>query len=104
MSGQSLPCPVSVPGPKVIPSFGDRYEFCSPKRKRGRTRFTARRTRCLQQRSPSLTLRVSMVPIALRLVFKDLFCDYCDSPRLEWRKCKLICLDCCHINKSCADL
>jgi hypothetical protein len=31
-------------------------------------------------------------------------CDYCASPRLEWRKCKLICLDCRQINKSCADL
>jgi len=31
-------------------------------------------------------------------------CDYCGSPRLEWRKCKLICADCRHINKSCADL
>jgi hypothetical protein len=31
-------------------------------------------------------------------------CDYCASPRLEWRKCKLICVDCRQINKSCADL
>ena len=31
-------------------------------------------------------------------------CDYCGSPRLEWRKCKLICADCRQINKSCADL
>jgi hypothetical protein len=31
-------------------------------------------------------------------------CDYCASPRLEWRKCKLICLDCRQISKSCADL
>ena len=31
-------------------------------------------------------------------------CDYCGSERLEWRKCKLICADCCQINKSCADL
>jgi len=31
-------------------------------------------------------------------------CDYCGSARLEWRKCKLICLDCRQINKSCADL
>ena len=31
-------------------------------------------------------------------------CDYCGSPRLEWRKCKLICTDCRQINKSCADL
>jgi hypothetical protein len=31
-------------------------------------------------------------------------CDYCASPRLEWRKCKLICADCRQINKSCADL
>src|SRR5512143_539473 len=30
-------------------------------------------------------------------------CDYCGSPRLEWRKCKLICADCRQINKSCAD-
>jgi hypothetical protein len=31
-------------------------------------------------------------------------CDYCASPRLEWRKCKLICANCHQINKSCADL
>jgi hypothetical protein len=31
-------------------------------------------------------------------------CDYCGSPRLEWRKCKLVCGDCRQINKSCADL
>jgi hypothetical protein len=31
-------------------------------------------------------------------------CDYCGSARLEWRKCKLICVDCRQINKSCADL
>ena len=31
-------------------------------------------------------------------------CDYCGSPRLEWRKCKLICVACHQINKSCADL
>ena len=31
-------------------------------------------------------------------------CDYCGSARLEWRKCKLICLTCSQINKSCADL
>jgi hypothetical protein len=31
-------------------------------------------------------------------------CDYCESIRLEWRKCKLVCLDCKQINKSCADL
>jgi hypothetical protein len=31
-------------------------------------------------------------------------CDYCASTRLEWRKCKLICVDCRQINKSCADL
>jgi hypothetical protein len=31
-------------------------------------------------------------------------CDYCASPQLEWRKCKLICTNCRQINKSCADL
>jgi hypothetical protein len=31
-------------------------------------------------------------------------CDYCASPRLSWRKCKLICESCGQINKSCADL
>ena len=31
-------------------------------------------------------------------------CDYCGSPALTWRKCKLICEDCKQINKSCADL
>ena len=31
-------------------------------------------------------------------------CDYCSSPRLTWRKCKLMCEQCGQINKSCADL
>jgi hypothetical protein len=31
-------------------------------------------------------------------------CDYCGSARVEWRKCKLVCVDCRQINKSCADL
>jgi len=31
-------------------------------------------------------------------------CDYCGSLTLTWRKCKLICLSCAQINKSCADL
>jgi hypothetical protein len=31
-------------------------------------------------------------------------CDYCGSPRLEWRKCKLVCAACRQINMSCADL
>jgi hypothetical protein len=31
-------------------------------------------------------------------------CDYCASPRIIWRKCKLICESCGQINKSCADL
>lgn len=31
-------------------------------------------------------------------------CDYCGSEQLVWRKCKLVCLDCSQINKSCADL
>jgi hypothetical protein len=31
-------------------------------------------------------------------------CDYCASPRIVWRKCKLICEQCGQINKSCADL
>ena len=31
-------------------------------------------------------------------------CDYCGSPRIVWRKCKLICEECNQINKSCADL
>jgi hypothetical protein len=31
-------------------------------------------------------------------------CDYCESARLTWRKCKLICEQCGQINKSCADL
>jgi hypothetical protein len=34
----------------------------------------------------------------------DEVCDYCGSPHLEWRKCKLICRTCAQINKSCADL
>src|SRR5437773_6843898 len=31
-------------------------------------------------------------------------CDHCDSDRLEWRTCKLICANCRQITKSCADL
>ena len=31
-------------------------------------------------------------------------CDICGSPRTVWRKCKLVCLDCSSIVKSCADL
>jgi hypothetical protein len=31
-------------------------------------------------------------------------CDYCGSPNIVWRKCKLICEECKQINKSCADL
>lgn len=31
-------------------------------------------------------------------------CDHCGERRLSWRKCKLICANCSHINKSCADL
>jgi hypothetical protein len=31
-------------------------------------------------------------------------CDRCGSARLEWRKCKQVCLDCGTIVRSCADL
>ena len=31
-------------------------------------------------------------------------CDVCGSDRVIWRKCKLICLNCGTILKSCADL
>ena len=31
-------------------------------------------------------------------------CDVCGSARTVWRKCKLFCLDCHSIVKSCADL
>jgi hypothetical protein len=31
-------------------------------------------------------------------------CDICNSSRTVWRKCKLVCLDCGSIVKSCADL
>ena len=31
-------------------------------------------------------------------------CDICGSARTVWRKCKLVCLDCQSIVKSCADL
>lgn len=31
-------------------------------------------------------------------------CDLCGSLRTEWRKCKLVCLNCRQILKSCADL
>ena len=35
---------------------------------------------------------------------EDEACDHCGERRLAWRKCKLICSNCSHINKSCADL
>ncbi len=31
-------------------------------------------------------------------------CDVCGSDRVIWRKCKLVCLNCGTILKSCADL
>ena len=31
-------------------------------------------------------------------------CDYCGAESLVWRTCKLICLNCGNIVKSCADL
>lgn len=31
-------------------------------------------------------------------------CDICGSERVVWQKCKLICLNCGTILKSCADL
>jgi hypothetical protein len=31
-------------------------------------------------------------------------CDYCGAEALTWRKCKLVCLKCGNIVKSCADL
>jgi hypothetical protein len=31
-------------------------------------------------------------------------CDVCGASALEWRKCKLVCLQCRSIVKSCADL
>ena len=31
-------------------------------------------------------------------------CDICGSARTTWRKCKLVCLDCQAIVRSCADL
>lgn len=31
-------------------------------------------------------------------------CELCGSPRTEWRKCKLVCLNCRQILRSCADL
>ncbi len=31
-------------------------------------------------------------------------CDICESDQLSWRKCKLMCLNCGTILKSCADL
>ena len=34
----------------------------------------------------------------------DESCDVCGSTRTEWRKCKLVCLVCRQIVKSCADL
>jgi hypothetical protein len=35
---------------------------------------------------------------------EDEACDRCGARRLSWRKCKLVCANCSHINKSCADL
>ena len=31
-------------------------------------------------------------------------CDVCGATSLEWRKCKLVCVSCRSIVKSCADL
>ncbi|HKO16694.1 MAG TPA: hypothetical protein VJU87_10665 [Gemmatimonadaceae bacterium] len=31
-------------------------------------------------------------------------CDHCGSTRVEWRRCKLVCLACQQIVRSCADL
>jgi hypothetical protein len=43
-------------------------------------------------------------PPAMRAEGLDESCDVCGSARTEWRKCKLVCLDCRQIVKSCADL
>jgi hypothetical protein len=34
----------------------------------------------------------------------DGICDVCGSDRVSWRSCKLLCLNCGTILKSCADL
>jgi hypothetical protein len=44
------------------------------------------------------------VPPATQAEGLDESCDVCGSARTEWRKCKLVCLDCRQIVKSCADL
>lgn len=43
-------------------------------------------------------------PVAAPRQGDDEACDICGSARTEWRKCKLVCLDCRQIVKSCADL
>ncbi len=35
---------------------------------------------------------------------QDETCDVCGSALISWRKCKLVCLNCGTILKSCADL
>ncbi|HEX8275391.1 MAG TPA: hypothetical protein VF615_22345 [Longimicrobiaceae bacterium] len=44
------------------------------------------------------------VPAAAAPDGLDESCDVCGSTRTEWRKCKLVCLVCRQIVKSCADL
>lgn len=43
-------------------------------------------------------------PAPARPAGLDESCDVCGSARTEWRKCKLVCLACRQIVKSCADL
>jgi hypothetical protein len=53
---------------------------------------------------PGVVIEMAATAEAARTQSPPELCDYCASPRLEWRKCKLICVDCRQINKSCADL
>jgi hypothetical protein len=53
-------------------------------------------------RSPAAA-RAGMAPVDPPPQTADV-CDICGSTALEWRKCKLVCLQCRSIVKSCADL
>ena len=54
--------------------------------------------------APGPTPAPPAVPAAASPDGLDESCDVCGSARTEWRKCKLVCLTCRQIVKSCADL
>ncbi|MBV9774160.1 MAG: hypothetical protein JO040_09440, partial [Gemmatimonadetes bacterium] len=53
---------------------------------------------------PAAPARKVLPPRAPATEAGDGPCEICGSDRVEWRKCKLVCLNCRQIVKSCADL